>query len=172
MTSAELLADAFGRIQEAVHGVIDGLTPEALSVRLDGEANSISWLIWHLTRIQDDHVAGVAGTSQVWISSGWVDQFQLPFDTADTGWGHDSHQVGSVGSDAETLGGYHSAVYDMTLRYVQGVSDTDLDRIVDEGWIPPVTLGVRLISVIADGLQHVGQAAYIRGILGRGGGLR
>jgi hypothetical protein len=62
MTSAELLADAFGRIQETVHDAVRGLTPEQLAFRIDSDANSIAWLVWHLTRIQDDHVADVALT--------------------------------------------------------------------------------------------------------------
>jgi hypothetical protein len=71
MTSAELLVDSFARIREVVHQVLAGLTREQLAARVDSEANSIGWLIWHLTRIQDDHVAGVAGTEQVWMSEGW-----------------------------------------------------------------------------------------------------
>jgi hypothetical protein len=88
MTSAELLVDAFGRIRGVIHRVVAGLTPEQLAFRVDREANSIAWLVWHLTRIQDDHVAGVAGTEQVWISQGWVERFGLPFDPRDTGYGH------------------------------------------------------------------------------------
>ena len=167
MTSTDLLADAFLRIREAVHRVVDGLTPEELTLRLDSEANSIAWLLWHLTRIQDDHVADVAGTDQLWTSSGWAERFGLPLDFSDTGYGHGPHQVAAVISDAETLGGYHDAVSAVTLQFVRKVTDADLDRIVDEQWDPPVTLGVRLVSVIADDLQHAGQAAYVRGMLER-----
>ena len=53
------------------------------------------------------------------------------------------------------------------VRYAQRLTDADLGRIVDERWDPPVTLGVRLISVISDGLQHAGQAAYVRGLAER-----
>jgi hypothetical protein len=83
-----LLVDAFGRIREVVHRVVDGLTAEKLGLRVDPEANSIAWLVWHLTRIQDDHVAGVAGVEQVWTSQGWEGRFGLPFDPRDTGYGH------------------------------------------------------------------------------------
>ena len=167
VTSADLLADGFGRIRDAVHHAVDGLTPEELTFRLDGEANSIAWLVWHLTRVQDDHVADVAGTDQVWTSSGWAGRFALPLDVSDTGYGHNSNQVTLITSDAESLREYHDAVYEMTLQFVGRVTDADLDRVVDQRWEPPVTMGVRLVSVIADGLQHAGQAAYIRGILGR-----
>lgn len=167
MTSADLLVDAFGRIREAVHEAVDGLTREQLAYRVDSEANSIAWLVWHLTRIQDDHVADVAHTEQVWTAGGWVDRFGLPLDRLEHGYGHSSKQVASVQADAELLTAYHDAVYEQTIRYVQGLTDSDLPHIVDRRWDPPVTLGVRLVSVISDDLQHAGQAAFVRGIVER-----
>jgi uncharacterized damage-inducible protein DinB len=167
MTSAELLEDGFGRVSEGVRRVIEGLTPEDLVFRVDAEANSIAWLVWHLTRVQDDHVAAVAGTQQRWTSAGWEQRFGLPLESSDTGYSHSPEQVAVVTSDAETLGGYYDAVHEATLRFVRTVTDADLERIVDERWDPPVTLGVRLVSVIDDDLEHVGQAAYVRGIVER-----
>jgi hypothetical protein len=142
MTSAELLVDAFGRVREVVHRVVGGLTPEQLAFRVDPGANSIAWLIWHLTRIQDDHVADVAHLEQVWTAQGWAGRFGLPFDPLDTGYGHRPADVA-------------------------GLVDADLARIVDRSWDPPVSLGVRLVSVIADDLQHAGQAAFVRGVTQR-----
>jgi Protein of unknown function (DUF664) len=169
MTSAELLVDAFGRVREVVHGVVDGLTPEELAVRIDAEANSIAWLVWHLTRIQDDHMADVAQTEQVWTSEGWVERFGLPFEPWSTGFAHTSDEVAAVKVDSgDLLVGYYDAVHEQTIRFVQRIADADLDRIVDEAWDPPVTLGVRLVSVIEDDLQHAGQAAFVRGIVLRG----
>jgi uncharacterized damage-inducible protein DinB len=167
VTSADLLEDAFGRIHGVVHRAVEGLTPEALAYRVDPDANSIAWLIWHLTRVQDDHVAEVAGAEQVWTSKGWTDRFALPFPPAATGYGHTSSEVAAVRADAGLLTGYHDAVHEQTIRYVQGLHDADLDRVVDTSWDPPVTLGVRLVSVISDDLQHAGQAALIRGVLQR-----
>jgi len=167
MTSAELLVDAFGRIREVVHRVVDGLTPEQLAFRVDSEANSIAWLVWHLTRIQDDHVAGVAQLEQVWTSQGWVGHFGLPFEPRDTGYGHRAEEVAAVRAAGELLVAYHDAVHQQTVRYVERLVDADLARIVDRSWDPPVSLGVRLVSVIADDLQHAGQAAFVRGILQR-----
>lgn len=167
MTSAELLADSFGRIRDILNRVVDGLSRDQLSVRLDSEANSIGWLLWHLTRIQDDHIAAVAGTEQVWISGGWAERFGLTLDAADTGFGHTPSQVAEVIVDAEPLREYYDTVHGVTLDYVARLTDGDLDRVVDERWDPPVTLGVRLVSIIVDDVQHVGQAAIIRGILER-----
>jgi hypothetical protein len=169
VTSAEVLLDAFARVREVVHGTVAGLTPEQLTARLDDDANSIAWLVWHLTRIQDDHVADVADTEQVWTTRGWMERFGLSFDSGATGYGHTSDDVAAVRVDSgDLLTGYYDAVHEQTIRYVERITDADLDRVVDERWDPPVTLGVRLVSVIEDSLQHGGQAAFVRGILERG----
>jgi uncharacterized damage-inducible protein DinB len=166
MTSADLLADAFGRVREAVHQAVDGLSAQQLGFRVDPEANSIAWLVWHLTRVQDDHVADAAQIEQVWAAHGWADRFGLPLDQRDTGYGHGTEAVAAVTvGSAELLTAYHDAVFEQTTRYVSRLTDDDLPRIVDASWDPPVTLGVRLISVIDDDLEHAGQAAFIRGIL-------
>jgi hypothetical protein len=166
MTVADLLADAFGRIGEVVRDAVGSLTPEQLAFRPDGSANSIAWLVWHLTRVQDDHLAAVAGTEQVWTSGGWARQFALPFDVAATGYGQVSDEVAAVRVESGALlAGYYDAVLAQSVRYVRSLADTDLDRIVDERWTPPVTLGIRLVSVLADCLQHAGQAAYLRGLV-------
>ncbi|MGA2520971.1 MAG: DUF664 domain-containing protein [Acidimicrobiales bacterium] len=167
MTGAQLLSDAFERIREGVDDVVDGLSPDDLAFRPDDEANSIAWLIWHLTRVQDDHVAAASGGEQTWTEDGWSDRFALPLEVADTGYGHDPDQVGLVTATAELLRGYHDAVCQATRRFLTGVTDADCERVVDERWDPPVTMGVRLVSVIADDLQHVGQAAYLRGLIER-----
>jgi uncharacterized damage-inducible protein DinB len=163
VTSAELLVDAFGRIREVVHQAVDGLDEDQLAYRPTRGANSIAWLVWHLTRIQDDHVAGVAGTGQVW--PGWADRFGLPFGLGDTGYGHDAAAVAAVRVSSALLTGYHDETFARTEEYVREVTDADLGRIVDRRWDPPVTLGVRLVSVVSDDLQHAGQAAFLRGLL-------
>jgi hypothetical protein len=164
MTSAELLTDAFGRVRQAVHHAVAGLTAGQLAARLDDDANSIAWLCWHVARVQDDHVADAFAVPQVWPE--FSERFGLPFSLAETGYGHSSRQVALVRvPSGDLLTDYHDAVHAQTVALVADLTDADLSRIVDEAWHPPVTLGVRLISVISDGLEHAGQAAFIRGIL-------
>ncbi len=167
MTNADLLTDAFGRVREAVHDAVEDLRRADLVARLDAEANSIAWLVWHLTRIQDDHVAGISGDEQVWTASGWAQRFGLPFEVSDTGYGHGSQEIAAVAVDAVELLGYHDAVHQSTVRFLEHLRHADLDRVVDDRWDPPVTMGVRLVSVVTDDLQHAGQAAFVRGILAR-----
>jgi uncharacterized damage-inducible protein DinB len=164
MNTAELLADGFGRVRETALAAVEGLSVEELGRRVGERSNSIAWLVWHLTRIQDDHVADAAGIEQVWTAQGWAERFGLPFGTSATGFGQSSDEVAAVRVDAERLRGYLEDVHAQTLDYIQALRDTDLDRIVDDRWDPPVSLGVRLVSVISDDLQHAGQAAFIRGL--------
>lgn len=170
MSSTDLLIDSFGRIHDLVHEVLDGADGELLTYRVDPEANTIGWLVWHLSRIQDDHLADAAGTAQAWTQDGWVNRFDLRFDVAATGYGQRPDEVVAVAASAELLAGYHDAVHRQSLEFVRSLDEDDLDRVVDEGWDPPVTLAVRLVSVIGDALQHLGQAAFVRGVAERRGG--
>ena len=165
----EVLLDAFGRVRESTHGVLDGASRSVLTWRADTDANSIAWLVWHLTRVQDDHVADVAGVEQRWLADGWYDRFALPFPPEAHGYGQTSDEVGQVDVEGDLLRGYFDAVHEATIRYVSGLRADDLDRIVDERWDPPVSLGVRLVSVIEDDIAHAGQAAFVRGLAERAG---
>lgn len=165
MSPADLLTDALGRVLEDVEAVLDGASDELLAERPGPDANSIAWLVWHLTRVQDDHVADVAGSEQVWTAEGYDARFGLPFETGDIGYGQTSEQVALVRASAGLLADYHRATHARSLAYLATLTPDDLDRVVDERWDPPVTLGVRLVSVVNDCTQHVGQAAYLRGLL-------
>ncbi|MFD7861968.1 DUF664 domain-containing protein [Streptomyces sp. NPDC057682] len=168
MNVADLLAEGYSRIRETVHAAVEGLGPDDLHTRLDDGANSIAWLVWHLSRVQDDHIADAAGTEQVWFTGDWVSRFRLPFAAEATGYGQNSHEVDALGSASEDLLlGYYDAVHERTSEFLRGLDGRALDRIVDESWTPAVTLGVRLVSVLSDDLQHAGQAAFVRGCLER-----
>lgn len=167
-TAAELLADAFGRIREDVTSAVEGLDEQTLARRpdgADGPGNSIAWTVWHLTRVQDDHLSEAFGTEQVW-PQGWSARFGLPFTEDATGYGHSSTEVDAVRAQASLLIGYHDAVTEQTLRLLEGVTDDELERILPATWGEGVSLSVRLVSVVGDDMQHIGQAAYLRGLFG------
>jgi uncharacterized damage-inducible protein DinB len=165
VTSIDVLLDAFERIRDSLHPAVNGLSVDELVYRPDAESNSIAWLVWHLTRIQDDHIAELDQQPQAWMDAGWAKRFALALDPADTGYGHDAEAVAKVTADAASLLGYYEEVHQKTLAFVGSRAESDLTRVVDERWDPPVTMGIRLVSVIVDDLQHVGQAAYVRGLL-------
>jgi uncharacterized damage-inducible protein DinB len=165
MHAKDILIDGFSRIQEEVHAAVEGLGPDDLNHRPAPGANSVSWLIWHLTRVQDDHMADAFGLDQVWLTQDWEKRFALDLPARDTGYGHSPAKVAKVRVDsAELLTGYYDAVHTQSLGVLRELAAKDLERVVDDHWDPPVTLGVRLVSVLSDDLQHVGQAAYLRGL--------
>jgi hypothetical protein len=161
----DLLVDSFTRVRDLVVDLTDGLTEEDSTYRPAPEANTPGWLLWHLSRVQDDHIAGLAGVEQAW--PGWRRRFDLPFSDWATGYGQSPDEVAAVRVSGELLAGYHADVHTLTLDYLQPITADDLARVVDTHWDPPVTAAVRLVSVLGDTLQHLGQAAYVRGLAAR-----
>jgi uncharacterized damage-inducible protein DinB len=163
-----LLLELYGRIPPLARDAAAGLSPAQLTERPAPDTNSIGWLVWHLARVQDHHVAELLGADQIWPTDGWAARFGLEPDPSNTGYGHDADEVAAVRPEsADALLEYLDAVDARTRRMLETVTPDDLDRIVDRRWTPPVTLGVRLVSVADDCLQHAGQAAYVRGLLDR-----
>jgi uncharacterized damage-inducible protein DinB len=166
MDAKDILVEGFGRVPDLVHAAVHGLTAEQLRWAPAAGANSIGWLVWHLTRVQDSHLAELIGAQQVYLDGDWAAKFGRDPDPSDTGYGHSAAEAAAVTpSSAQALQDYYAAVHERTLGYVRGLTDADLDRVVDEAWDPPVTLAVRLVSVVDDDAQHAGQAAYVRGLL-------
>jgi hypothetical protein len=166
MDVAALLLDLYGRIPPLVEEAVLGLSADELATRPSGDANSIGWLVWHLTRVQDHHVAELLDAQQRWTTGPWAGALGLAADSHNTGYGHSAADVATIRPDGpDVLLDYFRAVDARTVDLLRGVTAADLDRVVDRRWDPPVTLGVRLVSVADDCLQHVGQAAYVRGLL-------
>ena len=161
----ELLRDSFTRLIEHVDGLCDGLADDLGAWQPVPGANSIAWLVWHSARCQDLQLCDIAGTEQVWTRDGWKDRFGLDLPGNDIGYGHTAAEVAKVRAPADLLAGYYHAVHKVTLEYIASIDEAELGRIVDEGWTPPVTASARLVSIIDDCAQHLGQAAYIKGTL-------
>jgi hypothetical protein len=166
-SATDLLKDAFGRVLDRLPQAVTGLTADELLWRVDADANPVGWLVWHLTRVQDDHMATIGGVPQVW-EQGWSDRFDLPYERLSIGYGQSSDEVGAFDvGDPALLTGYHQEVHAQSLRVLEGLSDTDLERVLDESWETPVTVAVRLVSVANEIAQHTGQVSYLRGLLDR-----
>lgn len=167
MNVNEVFGDLYGRIPPLVRDAVAGLDPTVLSTPPEPGANTIGWLVWHLARVQDAHMSELLGKEQVWQTGDIADRFDLPADPGNTGYGHTPDEVAEVRPTAELLVEYYDAVHARTEDYLAGLTPDALDEIVDERWSPPVTLGVRLVSVADDCLEHAGQASYVRGLLQR-----
>lgn len=168
MDTSALLIEAFQRIPGLVRGACDGVDASGLAYRPEPGANSIAWLVWHLSRTQDDHVAEIAGMDQVWADAVWTERTGIRRDVTETGFGDTPDDVAAVApTSADPLIAYNAAVTDRTVVYLSRIDEAELDRIIDRSYNPPVSVGVRLVSVISDSLQHAGQARYLRGVIER-----
>ena len=169
MRATQLLIDGFDRVRDGVERLLQSVDGDRLGRAPVPGANPAGWLVWHLVRVQDDHVSTLAGTQQVWLD-GWYERSGLELAATDTGYGHGPEQVLAVRLDAQFLRGYSDAVHARTTDVLEALADADLERVVDESYDPPVTAAVRWVSVLEDDLQHLGQAAYVRGLLDRDAG--
>lgn len=166
-TSSDLLLDALDRVRETVHGLLDDVPEDQLAQPPADGANTVAWLVWHLTRVLDTHVADAFDRDVAWTQGGWYDRFDLPFPASAHGYGMSAADVLAVKPSAADLRGYFDATHRLCADAFGTLTDADLDRVVDADWDPPVTLAVRLVSALNDATQHVGQASFAAGILTR-----
>ena len=167
MDVADLLLDLYGRVPPLARRAVSGLDTEQLCQLPADGTNSIGWLVWHLARVQDHLLGEVFEHKQVWVTNGWARSFGLDPEPSNLGYGHRAADVAAVRPESDTaLLAYLDAVDARTRELLEQLTASDLDRVVDDRYDPAVTLGVRLISVADDCLQHVGQANYLRGMFG------
>ena len=167
MSATEIVIEEFEMLRDALYPAVNGLSLEEVTYRPDEESNSIAWLAWHLARLQDAAVARLSGAEPVWTSRGWYERFELGLPPEDTGTGHGPDSVAVVAVDARSLLDYFEDVHERTLAWLRSIDDAELVRPV--GSDPRVTVASRLVGVLVDDLQHVGQAAYLRGVIQRRG---
>ena len=163
MKVADFAADALSNMSDRLITGLDGLSVEQQCYRPDPDANTIAW---HMTRVQDHHIADLEGGNQLWIDGGWDKEMGMSSDLDD----HSSEQVGAlVPPNPTVLAEYQAAVAKRTDTYVRGLTEEQFDEIIDRAWDPPVTRGVRITSVVNETAQHVGQVSYLRGLVERRG---
>jgi hypothetical protein len=162
-----LLLELYGRIPPLARHAVEGVDVALLTEAPSPDANTIAWLVWHVARVEDHHFAEILEAEQLWVTGDWARHFGLAPDPQNTGYGHAPADVAAVRPDGSgVLLEYLDAVDQRVEGWLSSVTAADLDRVIDRRWDPPVTLGVRLVSIADDGLQHAGQAAYVRGLLG------
>lgn len=165
MNSNEILVDAAHRPVESAKQLLDGISLSLVNKMPDDKHSSIAWLIWHSGRQMDAQLSELSGLPQIWVQDGWADRFALDRPKNDMGFGDGPADVAKVTvCDADLLSGYLTATVDTLCTYIQTLSETDLDDVIAH--LPdPIRRGVRIVSIIDDAVAHVGQAAYLRGLL-------
>ena len=166
MRATTILHNAATRPAEAAQRLRASLSSEVLNAHLGDHDNSVAWLLWHTGREIDVQTADLAGTSEAWSHEGYAQLTGIGAVGDGLGLGHTTGEAREITSDqGDALVDYVAAATDALLAYISTLTDADLDEVIDENWDPPVTRGVRLVSIIDDAAQHVGQAAYAVGAL-------
>ena len=164
MEFQQLLLNVFERASVILEKALEGLTQDDLNYLPNQDCNSIAWLTWHLTRVQDSAISSLIGKEQLWIVEKWYSKFSRNPDPNDRGNGHNSEDVSNFQSpDSKTLLEYYYAVLKQTKEYIDKLSIVELGREIDNPRNP--TVGLRLAGIINDNIQHVGQIAYLHGML-------
>jgi hypothetical protein len=164
----QLLAEVYLKLSSEFENILDGLALEDLHRRPAPDANTIGWLLWHTTRSLDRTIGDVIRGEQLWIKEGWYARFNREPDPNETGVGHSFREAGEFKvPDIQTLRDYHRAVISVTLEYLGSLSETELDKEFEASYSSGTTAPVhrRILGNINDCFQHVGQAAYVRGLL-------
>lgn len=165
MDALDILRDAATRPIDSLRSIADRITPANLNRHPAGHDNSIAWLLWHTGRELDVQLAHLTGDDEVWRAQGFRDRSGLGASGDPVGYGHSPEEARAIAvDDAAVLIDYVAACTDALLAYLDTLSEADLDDVVDRHWDPPVTRGVRLVSVIDDAAQHIAQAAYVVGM--------
>ncbi len=165
MQANTLIADLFDGLLRNLHAALDGVTPEQLTYRPAEHCNTLAWLVWHLTRVQDKRIGDLSGEAQVWVSQGWHARFGRKADPQDVGIGFKPEDVAGIRPESgQLLFDYYDAVRARSRAYLATLSPEDLDRQLDPN-DPQITAGFRLRQCLLDNVAHAGQAAYLRGLI-------
>ena len=163
----DLIIQNFDISLDRLVSYLDGLTQEDLNWQPKPDCNSIGWITWHLIRVIDKGISISANEEQLWIKAGWSSKFDRPADPDDTGNRQTPEQAAAFKSpDKDTLIGYCRAAADNLRNWLNKLDSTDLDREFDDEYSQMLpTVGSRVNVIVRDTQQHLGQIAYIRGLL-------
>lgn len=155
------------RNEEYVLKAVEGISLDDLHRMPTPETNSIGWLLWHLSRVQDRNTAAMAGWPQAWITAGWHAKFGRAANPDERGNGDTPAQVAAFRAPSvEIMVGYYKAGRTRVDKFLATLTLADLERPV-AGPNPgsTVPLNTRLTALALECCQHGGQIAYVRGML-------
>ena len=160
----QVIIDAFKRSTDTLDKAMANLSLADLNKQPGPDSNSIGWVGWHMTRIEDRAISRMSGREQLWIKDNWYTKFNRSANPEDTGFKHTPQDIAAFKCpDAATLLAYNNAVLENTEKFLKGLSMQDLDKKTDHPLF--TTIGSWLAVTLTDILQHSGQVAYLRGLL-------
>ena len=155
------LAEYMAGLKKAV----DGLTPAELRWQPTLASNPISWIVWHMARVEDRWVNRVLrGGVELWISDGWHEKFGMSEEAH--GFGETADQVRAMPDVAMSdLLDYFDAVRQSTLAHLEQMTPLELGTTYPHPRLTGITGAWILGHILVEESQHLGQVAYIRGMI-------
>lgn len=141
---------------------VDGLTKEEIRWQPSLGSNDIQWNVWHMIRVEDTWVnKRLKSEEEIWITNGWYKRFGMK--TTDHGARQSTDEVRSIPTlKMEELKEYFLEVRKSTLEFVQQMDQNQLEKVYTENG----KTGAWIIGhLLVEESQHLGQIAYIRGII-------
>ncbi len=150
---------------QSLYKALDGLSISELEWQPSLESNNIIYLIWHMGRVEDNWINQIIGGNEnVWIKNGWNKKF--PFDESDYGKGYNKQDLATLPRmDKDEIMKFYEEQRSESITVIKNLNDEDLakeyKRLTGElksgYWI--------LGHVLVEESQHLGQIAYIRGMM-------
>ena len=150
---------------EGLKKAVDGLTPTELRWQPTLTSNNISWIVWHMARVEDRWVNQVLRKDvEVWIRDGWYEKFGMAEEVH--GYGETENQVRAMPDVAMSdILAYFNSVRQSTLTHLAQMTPADLEA----RYSHPRRSGIRgdwiLGHILVEEGQHLGQVGYIRGMI-------
>ena len=164
---------SFDRVGSVLLRALDGLTLQQLKAQPAGtDSNPIGWIAFHLTRVHDRTFSLLLGKVQAFVEGGFHELFGLPADTGTLS-GNTLDEVREFNpNSAELLSSYWTAARGHSHKFLEGLTETDIETPTPPGVgpaSPPETYRLTVARVTSDTSQHIGQIAYARGLVDRHG---
>ena len=166
MSANRTTLSALERNWQMVKSAVSDVDEAAMAVRPNEDSNSMSWLIWHMSRVTDRFIHfRLTDKPQLWTVDAWHEKFNMPDEPHDIGMGWSNEQAAAWQAPSkDVLMGYFEKANAAATDYLNSITDAELEREIP--WTAPVaTLRIdeALGILVWDNIVHGGQVAYLRG---------
>ncbi len=171
MNTSALLLLQYQTMQRHFNSIFQDLNDEQMNWKPEGDANTISFLLWHVLRAWDSYYSMLFNSPELYEAEGWPKKFGFDvtgkgYDGTAMGTGFSTEDVAIVNAKPEVLAAYFDALLSVLNGYLKTATDEALGQEFIVPWWPnPSTVAGVLSHVLTHGMEHIGQALYVRGML-------
>ncbi|MFC1994682.1 DinB family protein [Chloroflexota bacterium] len=164
MDTKELILASLEQSKGYLSKALDGLTQEEAAWSPRAECNSIAFISWHIARVEDFFVnRALQRKDELYESEGWQEKLGTP--PKEVGY---QYTVGQLCAwpvpQLEVLRAYADSVREKTLAFLKHLAPARLSEVPRPDRSPD-SIGVTLGRISTEIALHVGQIAYLRGML-------